>query len=82
MHFQEREDDFVVSVRERDEWKELLLAEAFSRVVGGRGGEMWKNVKIAPLLVQTYQSSTEVCPREWGTGMGRCKWFIIKGKIC
>ena len=48
----------------------------------GSGGGLWKNVKIAPLLVQTYQSSTEVCPREWGTGMGRCKWFIIKGKIC
>ena len=49
------------------------------------GGGMWKNDKIAPLLVQTYQSSTEiclVCSRVWGTGMGRCKWFIIKGRIC
>ena len=59
----------MVSVRERDEWKELLLAEAFSRVVGGRGGEMWKNVKIAPLLVQT--ENCLVCSREWGTEMGR-----------
>ena len=52
----------------------------------GSGGGLWKNVKIAPLLVQTYQSSTEiclVCSRDCGTdGMGRCKWFIIKGKIC
>ena len=39
----------------------------------GPGGGLWKNVKIAPLLVQTYQSSTEICllcSRELGTEMG------------
>ena len=27
----------------------------------GPGGGLWKNVKIASLLVQTYQSSREIC---------------------